>query len=1239
MGPKKKKGDKKGKGGESAEDGAPLSDADKANMFQAALQSLQIQLAGRTDETSRALEQKREMLDQIQEMQRKVKNEQSGTLDITRDMTRQYKGMQEELLNRINQLEGTIQALQDELERSRLELEQAVKEKDSTIAAKDKEISQMKVKMEDMAQEFGDMLKETLDRMRERIEVNSTGFDADDSIPLQRRLEEVSLATLSEAPHKRDMVDRTSNPTVDLFGREEENTISYGLLRSAVEMGEAVTEAGAVSAAAAFFRQNLDACAWAEEPTPPPSGTTSAPPGAPPLLKFPLLSKGFSSTAVVGLRSGNGDDGEKNAATRGGGGSAAPPQLELVVSRGPGPTFSAHETRVASYAALLLSQALARVRNLCALSEAQSALEDSFRGMQEASDALAALVEERERRSWLQARQGAQLDNKRAREVAAVESARDRAHREAEQLRGQLDAAGESLTAVSEAAGHACRVVAAACDPGDAAEREGIGLSYEEAEAKVIAAIESAARDALRCSSARVADGAEQVDGLPPASAGSNGHFAGDEDCGGEFPCFTRDSSRGGDGETNAVEQLHVPIPYLDGVQGSLVLSVHGVPSPLRPFAGSGRTAANALAACLGIALLALRETREKRRTLRDIEAEQQAAATSAAAAEAEAQERGERAVAGMRALIAAAQLSKAQADAAAAAGRRAEGHTEALGHLLSGLDAGRGDHAAVARVVFSQASAVVPGCAGAALLTPRRDDEGGVSTSPSFSPDPRAWATATASRTERAVQGSEKSDRGLKRFGRQWARRVERAAVQAAASGKTVCVAGGIIAEVSRGRRTGFGDGDGEFGRRGRVVCFSPVPGNPSAERDRKEGATTGGTPFGPRASVCSDRMSTTELRRAGEAATGGSMQTPCLIAWMLCLGASEAGDEAPGAGNNEVTSGAPWGAVSPLTDENVAPIPPVAEPPPPPPSPAPPRLLPRVSAAMEAVVHAVDLALHSHTATAAGALTNRRPERLSVRPARRLSASDKRGRAAAADAAARSEELERSRRDEELRRLRDGTADLAERVRMLEDRAAGLRASEARSAAALARARADAGAVRGELQLATLELERARRRTPLAARPAGNSSPTRGGGTGGLSCGGPGSFWARSGGTVGAGDRFCGLASISSSNIRSCRSRAGEGGAGGSGVPATPAGVGSVGEKGEKAFERPLSTLASTVLPGPSPSSSPLDGAASSSSAALQHMASVHARLSSSLKSGGLSVRTATPTEGTGSDALGVV
>lgn len=36
---------------------------------------------------------------------------------------------------------------------------------------------------------------------------------------------------------RRAMVDHATNPMVDLFGQEDENTISYGLLRSAVEVG------------------------------------------------------------------------------------------------------------------------------------------------------------------------------------------------------------------------------------------------------------------------------------------------------------------------------------------------------------------------------------------------------------------------------------------------------------------------------------------------------------------------------------------------------------------------------------------------------------------------------------------------------------------------------------------------------------------------------------------------------------------------------------------------------------------------------------------------------------------------------------------------------------------------------------------------------------------------------------------------------------------------------------------
>eukprot|EP00903_Cladosiphon_okamuranus_P021504 g19769.t1 len=1042
------------------------------------------------------------------------------------------------------------------------------------------------------------------------------------------------------------MVDRPTNHAVDFFGQDEENTISYGLLRSAVEMGEAVTEAGAVSAAAAFFRQNLNACAWVEEPTLPPFGTTATSLGAPPLLKFPLLSKCFRP-AVTAVH-GNDSDvvNACPASSRGEGGGTTEP-LELVISRGPGPAFSEHEVRVARYAALLLSQALARIRDLADLSEARSALEDSLRGMREASDAVAVLVEERERRSRLEAQQAAGLEDRRKEEVSAAESALERARREAERLRGRLDAAGESLTAIAEAAGDVCRAVAAACDPCDDAadSEEAADLADDEARGEVVAVVERAARDALRCSSARVADGEKRVDGLPEsARVNHGGRFAGDD--GGGLRSSARHNSSD-DEETDAAGQLHVPIPYHDSATGPLVLAIHGVPNPRqRSASGSDRTAASALAACLGTALLALSKNREKRRVLRQVEADRQAAAVLATAAEDEAQERGHRAVASMRSLVAAAHLSRVQAEAAASAARRAERHADALGHLLSGLDGARSDHAAVARVVYCQAGAAVPGCVGAVLLTPRWGGGKGGSTSSSFSPDPRAWATATAQKQGYALHGSENNGRGSKSYGRQWAKRVERAAVQAVTTGKAVCVdSSGDGADVSGGGGAGAGVGDGEFDR-SRVVCFSPVPGAPSpGQEGQANSKTSDKRPFDSSAFwACSDRKRTADLQLQWEGMTPNSAQTRCLIAWMISLGADE---EIHDPGNKEENSGGPWAADSPLTDENVSSIPAVAETPPPRPPPPPPPLLPsRVSAAIEAVVHAVDLALCSPTPTptAADAPTHRQLERSNAPPAGRgrgQTPGRNNGFPDAAEDAA-SEELEKSRRDEELRRLRDGTAALADRVRTLEGRAAGLRASEARSAAALAKAQADAGAVRGELQLAAFKLERARRE-PLVARSVGNSSQPRGRHRGAGWSGAFRPFGTSSRGTVGIiGSRFCGQACTSSSS--SSNSGGGgncTGGGGGSGVRAAtvPVEASSRGE-GEEAVQRSLpsrTALASTALPGSSPSLPlPPGDVAVASSAALQHMASVHARLSSSLKSSRLSETTAGP-EGTAPALLG--
>lgn len=172
MPPKKKKGAASKKA--TSEDGAPLSSAEEASRYQATCQSLQMQLADRTSEMSQIAEDKKTLEKKMSSLQHSLTEEHKAAFEITRDMTRQYKGMQEQLVDRITQLSRTVQDLEDKLEESQLRLEKNSKEKDSIIQLKDEEINQMKARMEDMANEFGGMLKQTLDKMRQRIEIDTS---------------------------------------------------------------------------------------------------------------------------------------------------------------------------------------------------------------------------------------------------------------------------------------------------------------------------------------------------------------------------------------------------------------------------------------------------------------------------------------------------------------------------------------------------------------------------------------------------------------------------------------------------------------------------------------------------------------------------------------------------------------------------------------------------------------------------------------------------------------------------------------------------------------------------------------------------------------------------------------------------------------------------------------------------------------------------------------------------------
>ena len=184
MGPKKAE-KKKGGGGEG---GLELDAEAKLKFFMLQCQSLQVQLSERTEESSKALANKRELQARVEQMAKDVEEERSSTFEITQDMTRQYKSMQEELLSRINKLEETVQQLNDQLTDSDVRQERLLKDKNAIIQMKDDEIAELKSKMDDMAEEFGEMLRETLEKMRERIEVSSGTFAAPE-LPIQQRME------------------------------------------------------------------------------------------------------------------------------------------------------------------------------------------------------------------------------------------------------------------------------------------------------------------------------------------------------------------------------------------------------------------------------------------------------------------------------------------------------------------------------------------------------------------------------------------------------------------------------------------------------------------------------------------------------------------------------------------------------------------------------------------------------------------------------------------------------------------------------------------------------------------------------------------------------------------------------------------------------------------------------------------------------------------------------------------
>jgi len=175
---------------------------EQENWFmQKKLEVLQYRLMMKDEQIAASKSAEDEQRRRISELDKGFKDEHEKSLEVTGEMSRQYREMQDSFNERIEDLQQQVAQSKQEIEGVQREIERTRVEKDEIIRKKDEEIRSLTLKMETMAFEFADMLKETLDKMSQRIEVTHSSWDRDaGKPPLMNRLKEFSLA--DEMPPK-----------------------------------------------------------------------------------------------------------------------------------------------------------------------------------------------------------------------------------------------------------------------------------------------------------------------------------------------------------------------------------------------------------------------------------------------------------------------------------------------------------------------------------------------------------------------------------------------------------------------------------------------------------------------------------------------------------------------------------------------------------------------------------------------------------------------------------------------------------------------------------------------------------------------------------------------------------------------------------------------------------------------------------------------------------------------------
>ncbi|KAL3821836.1 hypothetical protein ACHAXA_003338 [Cyclostephanos tholiformis] len=147
-------------------DGTPTATEDRIKQLESQTKALEMELSHRSEDNANALAEYNAIRKELADATQKYERERKLYIDIAQSMTRQYKGMQDDLLNKINERERIIESLKDELETLKAMHRKEIAVKDDVIQQKDADAAKKREEVEDLCKHFANLIGEASLRIK-----------------------------------------------------------------------------------------------------------------------------------------------------------------------------------------------------------------------------------------------------------------------------------------------------------------------------------------------------------------------------------------------------------------------------------------------------------------------------------------------------------------------------------------------------------------------------------------------------------------------------------------------------------------------------------------------------------------------------------------------------------------------------------------------------------------------------------------------------------------------------------------------------------------------------------------------------------------------------------------------------------------------------------------------------------------------------------------------------------------